>query len=244
MSKDPMRQVADHRVCQTLTGLTLNHLPSDGALGKRRRYQRGADAWRPGDRSDSIFFLRRGQMAIMTSDLEGRELIVRVIEAGEPFGELCFCATEGGIRQTFARAVVDSEAVEVKLADFFSYLQKKREALTTFAFTFCMRLSQAEQRLEMLANRGAEERLGRLLLQLAAALERGSGDESDEATLYVSHDELAKMSAMSRSHVTVTMGKFRERGLVRYERGLPLAVNVGSLTAFLRGEPGNEWPNH
>lgn len=36
------------------------------------------------------------------------------------------------------------------------------------------------------------------------------------------------------------MGKFRERGLVRYERGLPLAVNVGSLTTYLSGELRNE----
>lgn len=165
---------------------------------------------------------------------------MRLIEAGEPFGELCFCARSGGLRPTFARAVVDSEAVEIKLTDFFSYLQKKREALTAFVFTFCMRLSEAEQRLEVLANRGAEERLGRLLLQLTASPDKPSGAEGDEVTLHVSHDELAQMSAMSRSHVTVTMGKFRERGLIRYERDLPLAVNVGSLTAYLSGEEENE----
>ena len=111
--------------------------------------------------------------------------------------------------------------------------------MTSFVFTFCMRLSEAEQRLEVLANRGAEERLGRLLLQLAASLDKSSGARGDEVTLYVSHDELAQMSAISRSHVTVTMGKFRERGLVRYERGFPLAVNVGSLTAYLSGEAAN-----
>ncbi|HLG18148.1 MAG TPA: Crp/Fnr family transcriptional regulator [Blastocatellia bacterium] len=240
MPKDTMREVADHRVCQTLTGLTLDHLPRDRSLGKGRRYRKGADAWQPGDRADSIFFLRRGQVAVMTSDKEGREVIVRLIGAGEPFGELCFCARAGGLRQTFARAVVDCEAVEVKLTDFFSYLQKNRDAMTAFVFTFCMRLSEAEQRLEVLANRGAEERLGRLLLQLAASLDRTSGAETDEVTLHVSHDELAQMAAMSRSHVTVTMGKFRDRGLVRYERGFPLAVNVKSLTAYLEGESIHE----
>ena len=54
--------------------------------------------------------------------------------------------------------------------------------------------------------------------------------------LLVSHDELAQMAAMSRSHVTVTMGKFRHRGVVQYERGLPLMVNVKSLAAYLTGE--------
>lgn len=74
MPKDTIREVTDHHVCQTLTGLTLEHLPRDRSLGKGRRYHKGADAWRPGDRADSIFFLRRGQMAVMTSDLEGASL--------------------------------------------------------------------------------------------------------------------------------------------------------------------------
>ncbi|MBA3569807.1 MAG: helix-turn-helix domain-containing protein [Pyrinomonadaceae bacterium] len=51
--------------------------------------------------------------------------------------------------------------------------------------------------------------------------------------LSVSHDELAKMAAMSRPHVTVTMGAFRRRGLVRYGRNCPLGVNVEALTKHL-----------
>lgn len=41
------------------------------------------------------------------------------------------------------------------------------------------------------------------------------------------------MTAMSRSHVTVTMGKFRQRGLVLYERNRPLVVDVPSLKDYL-----------
>jgi Mn-dependent DtxR family transcriptional regulator len=53
--------------------------------------------------------------------------------------------------------------------------------------------------------------------------------------LHVGHEELAKMAAMNRSHVTVTMGKLRKRGLVRYERNRPLVVDVPALTAYLTG---------
>ncbi len=51
--------------------------------------------------------------------------------------------------------------------------------------------------------------------------------------LHVSHDELAQMAAMSRSHVTVTMGKLRRQNLVFYERNRPLTVDVPLLTAYL-----------
>lgn len=54
----------------------------------------------------------------------------------------------------------------------------------------------------------------------------------------MSHEELAQLGAMSRPHVTVTMGRLRRLGLVRYERNLPLFVDVLRLTAYLSGEPG------
>jgi hypothetical protein len=45
---------------------------------------------------------------------------------------------------------------------------------------------------------------------------------------------------MSRSHVTVTMGRLRRRGLVQYKREGPLRVDVQALTVYLgrivRGE--------
>lgn len=229
MPKPEAHPFSSHLACQTLTGLTLEHVAADNSLGRIRQYRKGADIWRPDDRADRIYFLKRGQVAVMTSDVQGHELILRVIEVKEPFGELCFCSQEKGLRHTTGRAVIASEALEVRHKDFVDYLQQNRAALTAFLFTFCTRLSEMERRVEVLAHRGAEERLGRLLLQLASA----PGGQESEVVLHVSHDELAQMAAMSRAHVTVTMGKFRQRGFVRYERSRPLAVDVALLKAHL-----------
>ncbi|MGH9942477.1 MAG: Crp/Fnr family transcriptional regulator, partial [Pyrinomonadaceae bacterium] len=197
----------EHQNCRALTGLTLEHLPRDGSLGRVRRYRRGADVWRPDDEQDSIYFLQRGQVAVAVGDAEGREVILRLIEVGEPFGELCFCG-KYKLRGTTARASVVSEVVEINLVDFLKYLQAETDALAGFIFVFCIRLADAERRIEVLAHRSAEERLGRLLLYLASS--RGgttaaAGDEpAGEVALPFSHDELAQLAAMSRPHVTLT----------------------------------------
>ncbi len=225
----------EHQNCQTLTGLTLEHLPRDGSLGRIRRYPNGADVWEPDDRQDRLYFLQSGQVAVTVSDMEGREVVLRMIKVGEPFGELCFCGRYK-LRATFARAVTASEAVEIDLADFMEFLQRERDVLVAFVFTFCIRLSDSESRLAILAHRGAEERLGRLLLHLAAMRGGTTGEPPGEVTLSVSHDELAQMAAMSRPHVTLTMGRLRQRGLVRYERGRALVVNVPALRAHFIGE--------
>jgi len=234
MPKKTFPALVNHHDCETLTTLTVENAPRDGSLGRNRRYRKGANVWRPDDRSDSIFFLRQGEIAIVAGDSEGRELVLGLIRAGEPFGELCFCAPQKRLyRETYARAVVESEAGEVKLTDFIDYLQSDREALVNLVFIYCVRLSDAQHRLEALAQRGAVERLGRLLLHLANTRGIASDENAEEVILSVSHDELAKMAAMSRPHVTVTMGALRRRGLVGYGRNRPLVVNVEALAKYL-----------
>ena len=108
-------------------------------------------------------------------------------------------------------------------------------------FTFCLRLTDAEHRIEVMAHRGAEQRLGRLMLRLGTSSARGRhSDRRETLTLSVSHNELARLTGMSRSHVTVTLGRLRRRGLVRYQREGPLHVDVSALTDYLgrivRGE--------
>ncbi len=147
MREDDSRQLPHHRGCQTLTGLTLDHLPRDGSLGRASHYTKGSVIWLADDRADRIYFLNRGQVAVRTSERDGREALIRLIEAGEPFGELCVCAEGGGLRRTSANAVVDCDILEITQAEFLAYLQNNRDALMAFVMTFCGRLSDAEQRL-------------------------------------------------------------------------------------------------
>lgn len=75
-------------------------------------------------------------------------------------------------------------------------------------------VADSERRIEILANRGAEERLGNLLLHLAMTQNQKYGEppgEIDVATIPISHNELAQITAMSRPHVSVTMNKLRLR---------------------------------
>jgi CRP/FNR family cyclic AMP-dependent transcriptional regulator len=233
-----------HRDCEALTGITLDHLPRDGSLGRVRRFAKGAYLWQPDDAADRIYFLRKGRVVITTAKPHERPVALRTIEPNQPFGELCLCSVRTGIRGTTACALVASEAFEIKLSSFLSYLRQNRAALEALMFTLCLRLTDAEHRIEVMAHRGAEQRLGRLLLRLATSRGRKDRkdriDRRDTTTVSVSHNELAELAGMSRPHVTVTMGRLRRRRLVQYEREGLVRVVVTSLTDYLgrivRGE--------
>jgi CRP/FNR family transcriptional regulator, cyclic AMP receptor protein len=230
-----------HRDCEALTGITLDHLPRDGSLGRVRRFAKGAYLWQPDDAADRIYFLRKGRVVVTTAKPHERPVALRTVEPEQPLGELCLCSVRTGIRGTTARALVESEAFEIKLNSFLSYLHHNRAALDALMFTLCLRLTDAEHRIEVMAHRGAEQRLGRLLLRLGTSRGRKSRvGRKDMVIITVSHNELAQLAGMSRPHVTVTMGRLRRRTLVQYEREGLVRVDVVSLTEYLgrivRGE--------
>jgi CRP/FNR family cyclic AMP-dependent transcriptional regulator len=230
-----------HRDCEALTGITLDHLPRDGSLGRVRRFAKGAYLWQPDDAADRIYFLRKGRVAVMTAKPHERPVALRTVEPDQPFGELCLCSVRTGVRGTTACALVASEVFEIRLNQFLAYLHQNRLVLEAMMFTLCLRLTDAEHRIEVMAHRGAEQRLGRLLLRLAASPGRkGSIGLRDSVAVSVSHNELAQLAGMSRPHVTVTMGRLRRRRLVQYEREGLVRVEVTLLTEYLgrivRGE--------
>jgi len=170
----------------------------------------------------------------MTATPEHRPVLLRTIEAGQAFGELCLCTSRARTRGTTASALIACEAIEIKLSQFLGYLRQHREALEALVCTLCSRLTEAEHRVEVFAHRGAEQRLGRLMLRLGSAGSRDRRlDRKDTVTLSLSHNELARMAGMSRSHVTVTLGRLRRRGLLRYQREGPLRVDVPALIVYL-----------
>jgi CRP-like cAMP-binding protein len=223
-----------HRDCEALTGITLDHLPRDGSLGRNRRFAKGALVWQPDGAADRIYFLRKGRVVVSTDKPHERPVALRTIEPNQPFGELCLCNVRGGNRGTTACAVVASEAFEIKLTQFLSYLHQNQPVIEAMMFTLCLRLTDAEHRIEVMAHRGAEQRLGRLLLRLAASPGRkGSIGLRDTVAVSVSQNELAHLAGMSRPHVTVIMGRLRSRRLVQYEREGLVRINVTSLTEYL-----------
>jgi CRP-like cAMP-binding protein len=232
-------ELPNHGSCERLTGLTIEHVPRDGSIGRMRRFVAGDTLWRPEDRTDRVLFLEQGEAAIIVSDSTGQEFTIRTLGRGEPLGELCFCAGMDQRRRTVCRATAAGSLLEVTRDDFFAYLQSRPDVLTALTYTFCARLHDAEQRLDVLMHRGAERRLGRMLLSLATTQGTRNADGT-QAVISIRHDELAALTAMNRSHVTVTLGRLRERGLIAYSRRQPITVNIQLLTAYLQFESTDE----
>ncbi len=220
----------DHSECLALT--TLVQTGAAHPLGSRsRRLKRGERMWLSEPPFDRVYRLESGHVSVFGADEGGRELLLRTIGPGEWFGDYCLCPGQHYPHPaTEARADDECRVIEVRHERWLRDMAGDRVAIRTFVAQTCVRLAQADRRLIMLARRSADERIGLLLLDYASATPQ-SADGFGAVSL--THAEIATAAAMSRPHVSVTLGRFRRKGLVQYHRQESIRVDVERLRAYL-----------
>lgn len=93
------------------------------------RYQTGDPVFREGDEGDDIHLMRRGAV-VLSRNVNGREMLVRHVRAGEYFGELSLMNV--GRRVETARAVVASETIRLSRDAFLRLMEKDKTLLNRF----------------------------------------------------------------------------------------------------------------
>jgi DNA-binding NarL/FixJ family response regulator len=117
-----------HRDCEALTGITLDHLPRDGSLGRVRRFAKGAYVWQPDDAADRIYFLRRmpelnGLEATreIRSAVPAKILILTVHESEQVVTEVLDAGADGYVLKTDAgRTLVEAIRALLQNQRFFT----------------------------------------------------------------------------------------------------------------------------
>jgi CRP-like cAMP-binding protein len=174
-----------------------------------------------------IYRVDSGNLILITSDGSGMEVPLRHLAPGEFFGEFCFCP-EGDAPHNYlaARATEPSHLTEFRASAFMRFIQTSPQALEGFIGSVCRQLASSERRIFALTHRGAEERLCLVLLELSARDSAGS-------EITASHSEIADFAAMSRSHISLTLGRLRRIGFISYRRQGPITLHRIRIQRFL-----------
>lgn len=114
------------------------------------RYKSGDLIYREGDQGSEMYIVQSGAVEIARS-LAGKDHVVAVMEKGDFFGEMSIL--EGCPRTASARAVEDSELVEITSAVFDRMIRGNIEIAVRMLRKLSSRLQEA--------NRKVEENLGR-----------------------------------------------------------------------------------
>ena len=221
--------MTDHRQCVALSGCFRGKLCDQLMNRPGRSVGKGELVYGVGDSAQSVFFLRRGFVKLTSLTEDGRELILRLHQAGEVFGERCHCTGE---RREQAVAMEDSEIVELNFDEFVAHLQSNRPAFLLFLSNVAQQLSAAYDQIQTLSFSSTMERLVRTLGRLADEFGEPDG-EWVRLTHYFRQDDLAQMIGARREVVSTLLNQLRDRGLINYARKDGLLLHRAGLEGFL-----------
>lgn len=221
--------MADHRHCVALSGCFRGKLCEQLMNRPGQLVTKGARIYGLGDPAQSVFYLRRGFVKLTSLTDDGRELILRLHQAGEVFGELCHCTGE---RREQAIAMEDSEIVELSFDEFIAHLQSNRPAFLLFLSNVAQQLSAAYDQIQTLSFNSTLERLVRTLGRLADEFGEPDG-EWVRLTHYFRQDDLAQMIGARREVVSTLLNQLRDQGLITYARKDGLLLRRAELDRFL-----------
>jgi len=184
--------------------------------------------FRQGDPADCVFYLKSGRAKISVVSSSGKEATIRLVLAGDFFGEKAMAA-DPGLRVTTASALTECAAIRISRSEFLHLMQEDRDFSYQFSsfLLACTMKTQADL-VDQLFNR-AEKRLARLLLLLA---EYGKAEEDESVISPISQEALASMIGSTRPRVNAFMNRFRKLGFIEYDN--QIRVHKSLLNVFLR----------
>lgn len=183
---------------------------------KPLKIARNGMVYAPGDRADSVYFVRDGRIKIVRSNAAGAEVIVGIRTAGDIFGELTWLVENGEHRRKTSAVAIEPSSVDTIPAGVFAdLLQSDVEIARAFARGVTRRLAATEQELTELAGKSVPGRLVDVLGRLASS----HGIEEPDGTLRIgmnlTHKDLADLIGTSRETLTKELAVLVDVGLLR-----------------------------
>ncbi|MFQ5702915.1 MAG: Crp/Fnr family transcriptional regulator [Gemmatimonadales bacterium] len=162
------------------------------------------------DPGAALYIVERGQVKVVITAEDGREVILSIRSKGDFFGEMSLIDDEP--RSAHVIAVEDSEIMILRREDFKMCLQEIPQIAAGLLRALCKRLRQADNKISSLVLQDVPSRVAGLLLQLA--------DENDgeNITQRLTHHMIAQMIGSSRETVSRTMRDLTSKGIIQTGR--------------------------
>jgi len=179
-----------------------------------REVHRGGVILQPDESPEMVYVVKEGRVKVSRYSPEGKEQILALLEPGDLFGELALVA---GREPVHVEAFEESLVCGIRGEDFLAMIRRQPELMLQVIRHLAERLRVAEEEIADLAFRNVPGRLASLLLRLAQAYGRHM-PEGQRLALRLTHQDMAAMIGATRETVTSVLGRFREDGLIAFDR--------------------------
>ena len=204
----------------------------DSLIGYTRveQYPAGREIFAKGSPGQSLMAVLRGSVKISSLSSDGKEVVFRIISAGEIFGEIA--ALDGEERSADAAAMTDCELLVLHRRDFLRMLENRADLCMILLRTLCRSLRRTSEQVEDVSFRHLESRVAKALLQLAESVGL-HGVQSKSVELHVSQRELGAIAGGSRESVNKILQSWHRQGLIDLGKASILIHDIDVLRRLI-----------
>lgn len=159
----------------------------------------------PGREDGAMYIVKKGTVRLYRLSRDGREVTVGELGLGDVFGTLPMFGALS--RNTFAEAATDTLICRIGEQQFADLVSRHPHIGIQLLAIVGERLAAAEDQIEDLVFRTAEQRIARTILRMA--------EVSDRSKLSVSHEDIARRAGVARETVTKMLRELQDDGTVK-----------------------------
>jgi CRP-like cAMP-binding protein len=108
---------------QLFSGLDQSEMTKIAAAARTLHKERGEFVYMPGDRTDSVYVLKKGRIKLSVLSESGKEVAIDIIQPGEIFGE--FALIDESVRSNMTQALDDVAVLVFNKRDFVHLLESQ-----------------------------------------------------------------------------------------------------------------------
>lgn len=180
------------------------------AVTRERVYPKNSVIVFEDDPGDAMYVVASGQVKVVLTADDGREVILSVLGEGDFFGEMALI--DDLPRSAHVIAMEDSRLVVLYRDDFHRCLERAPRIALGLLQVLSRRLRRADDKIGGLVLLDVPGRIARLLIELA---DQGDGTRISRS---ITHHTIAQMVGSSRETVSRTIRDLADRGLVTVTR--------------------------
>lgn len=193
------------------------------SIARRRRFDRGVVVFHRGDPGDSLHLVVSGRFGVQTMTPLGETATVRILGAGDAFGELALVGRPAP-RSATILALEPAETFSV-FADDFHRLRARHPGVNDVLVGLLAReVRSLSDRLVEALYVPAEKRIRRRLVELAQTYGGGSHVE-----LPLTQAELGEFAGVARATVNRVLREEARLGAVELRRGRTIVVDPAAI---------------
>lgn len=179
-------------------------------------HTRGAMIFQKGDPGDSMMAVIRGRVKICCHSMDGKELVLSIINKGGLFGEIALL--DGEPRTADAVALEETDLLVLDRSQLMPVLTARPDLAFRIIGVLCKRLRTTSEHLEDTLFLEASSRFARALKRLGDAFGK-PGPQGLRLDIKLSQQQLGCLVGVSRESVNKLLNEWQRAGVIEMDAG-------------------------